>query len=66
VDMEVGDVELFIPLLYGIVPINITIYYILSINIRDTNKRTILGKIYLDSIYNISTTNEKAKTISLI
>ncbi len=40
--------------------------YILLINIRDTNKRTILGSIYLDNRYKTNTITAKANTISLI
>jgi len=40
--------------------------FILFINIRETNKRTILGKIYLDSIYIIITISPKLYTVSLI
>ena len=44
----------------------INIYYILLINIRDKNKRTILGNIYLDNTYKINTIIAKANTISFI
>ena len=40
--------------------------FILFINIRETNKRTILGKIYLDSIYIITVISVKLYTVSLI
>ena len=40
--------------------------YILSINTRDINKRTILGNIYLDKIYNIKTINPNENTISFM
>lgn len=42
------------------------IYYILLINIRDKNKRTILGNIYLDKIYKTNTITAKAKITSFI
>jgi hypothetical protein len=35
--------------------------FILLIKIRATNRRTILGKIYLDNIYRIITTKVKLK-----
>ena len=41
-------------------------YYILLINIRDKNKRTILGNMYLDSMNNSITIIENANTISFI
>jgi len=40
--------------------------YILFINIRDKNKRTILGNMYLDSMYKTNTIIAKANTISFI
>ena len=42
------------------------LYYILLINIRDKNKRTILGNMYLDNIYKINTIIAKANIISFI
>ena len=44
----------------------IILYYILLINIRDKNKRTILGNMYLDNMYNTNTITVKANTISFI
>lgn len=35
-------------------------------NLRDKNKRTILGKMYLDNIYKPNTIKVKANTISFI
>ena len=40
--------------------------YILFINIRETNKRTILGNINLDDIYKITVIKVKANIISFI
>lgn len=40
--------------------------YILLINIRDKNKRTILGSIYLDNMYKTNIIIAKANTISFI
>ena len=42
------------------------IYYILLINIRDKNKRTILGNMYLDNTYNTNIMIVKENTISFI
>ena len=41
-------------------------YYILLINIRDKNKRTILGNIYLDNMYKINTIMAKANITSFM
>lgn len=41
-------------------------YYILLINIRDKNKRTILGNMYLDNTYKINTITAKANITSFI
>ena len=44
----------------------LAMYYILFINIRDKNKRTILGNMYLDNTYKINTIIAKANTTSFM
>lgn len=46
--------------------VGISLVYNLLIKIRDTNKRTNLGKIYFENVYIKTISNIKAKTTSFI